>query len=54
MSIAAVVVTWVLSIVVTFIILKVVDAIVGLRVTPEEEMRGLDVTQHDEEGYIFV
>ena len=53
-QIAAVAVTWVLSIVATFIILKVVDAIVGLRVTPEEEVRGLDVTQHDEEGYIFV
>jgi Amt family ammonium transporter len=53
-QLAAVVVTWILSIVATFIILKVVDLIVGLRVTPEEETRGLDVTQHDEEGYIFV
>ena len=53
-QIAAVVVTWIFSIVATFIILKVVDAIVGLRVTPEEETRGLDVTQHEEEGYIFV
>jgi Amt family ammonium transporter len=53
-QIAAVVVTWILSIVATFILLKIVDAIVGLRVTPEEETRGLDVTQHDEEGYIFV
>jgi Amt family ammonium transporter len=53
-QIAAVIVTWVFSIVVTFIILKVVDAVVGIRVTEEEERRGLDVTQHDEEGYIFV
>jgi Amt family ammonium transporter len=53
-QIAAVVVTWVLSIVVTFILLKIVDAIVGLRVTPQEETLGLDVTQHNEEGYIFV
>ena len=53
-QIAAVVVTWVFSIVATFIILKVVDVIVGLRVTPQEEARGLDVTQHEEEGYIFV
>jgi Amt family ammonium transporter len=43
-----------LSLVATFIILKIVDAVVGLRVTPEEEIRGLDVTQHGEEGYIFV
>jgi ammonia channel protein AmtB len=28
--------------------------IVGIRVTPEEEVLGLDVTQHGEEGYIFV
>jgi Amt family ammonium transporter len=48
------VVTWILSIVATFIILKVVDAIVGLRVSQQEEIRGLDITQHGEEGYIFV
>jgi len=53
-QIAAVVVTWILSIVATFILLKIVDAVVGLRVTPEEETRGLDITQHEEEGYIFV
>jgi Amt family ammonium transporter len=53
-QIAAVAITWVFSIVATFIILKVVDAIVGIRVTEEEERRGLDITQHDEEGYIFV
>lgn len=53
-QIAAVVVTWVFSIVVTLIILKVVDAIVGLRVSPQEESQGLDVSQHEEEGYIFV
>jgi Amt family ammonium transporter len=53
-QIAAVVVTWVFSIVATFIILKVLDATVGLRVSQEEEVRGLDITQHEEEGYIFV
>jgi Amt family ammonium transporter len=53
-QIAAVVITWVFSIIATFIILKVVDAIVGIRVSEEEEVRGLDVTQHEEEGYIFV
>ena len=53
-QIAAVAVTWVISIVATFIMLKIVDAVVGLRVTPEEETRGLDITQHEEEGYIFV
>jgi len=35
----------------TFIILKIVDAIVGLRVSEEEENQGLDITLHDERGY---
>jgi Amt family ammonium transporter len=46
--------TWVFAIVVTFVILKVLDATMGLRVSPEEESQGLDVTQHGEEGYIFL
>jgi Amt family ammonium transporter len=37
--------------VVSFIILKVVDAIVGLRVTEEQEQEGLDLVLHDEQGY---
>jgi Amt family ammonium transporter len=53
-QITAVIVTWIFSIVATFIILKVVDVIVGIRATEEEERRGLDITQHEEEGYIFV
>lgn len=35
----------------SFIILKVVDIIIGLRVTEEEETEGLDVALHDERGY---
>lgn len=38
----------------SFILLKLVDAIVGLRVSQDEEVQGLDVTQHGEEGYIFL
>jgi len=38
---------------VTFVILKVVDAILGLRVSDEQETEGLDITQHDERGYII-
>ncbi|MBI1195269.1 MAG: ammonium transporter [Gammaproteobacteria bacterium] len=37
----------------TFIILKIVDAVVGLRVTEEEESQGLDLSSHDERGYIL-
>jgi Amt family ammonium transporter len=43
-----------IAIVGTLIILKVLDAVMGLRVTQQEELQGLDVTQHGEEGYIFV
>jgi Amt family ammonium transporter len=35
----------------TFVILKVIDAIIGLRVSEEEETEGLDLSQHDERGY---
>jgi Amt family ammonium transporter len=50
----AVVVAWVLAAVGTFLILKVVDAVMGLRVSQQAEIEGLDVSQHDEEGYIFI
>ena len=39
------------SVAVTFIILKVVDLVIGLRVSAEEEEQGLDLTQHSEIGY---
>jgi Amt family ammonium transporter len=35
----------------TFLILKLVSALAGLRVTPEEEDSGLDLTQHGESAY---
>jgi Amt family ammonium transporter len=44
---------WIISIVGTLILLKLVDLVIGLRVTPEEEREGLDITQHGEEGYDF-
>jgi Amt family ammonium transporter len=53
-QIVAVVVTWVLSVVVTFILLKILDATMGLRVEKDEEQKGLDLSQHGEEGYIFL
>jgi Amt family ammonium transporter len=52
-QLVAVGVTWAFSIVVTFIILKVVDLLVGLRVSERDEVLGLDVSQHEEEGYIY-
>lgn len=38
----------------TLILLKVLDVVMGLRVTQEEEVQGLDLSQHGEEGYIFL
>jgi Amt family ammonium transporter len=43
--------TIVYSMIVTFIILKVIDAIVGLRVETDAELRGLDLAEHSEAGY---
>ena len=37
----------------TLIIFIVLDAIMGMRVTEEQEIQGLDISQHNEEGYIF-
>ncbi|MGA2496883.1 MAG: ammonium transporter [Tepidisphaeraceae bacterium] len=47
----ATVITWVIAAVGSLILLKLVAAIVGLRVTEEEEYDGLDITQHGESGY---
>ncbi|MBF0551411.1 MAG: ammonium transporter, partial [Deltaproteobacteria bacterium] len=44
-------VTMVFAFVMTIILLKVVDAIVGLRVSDEDEVKGLDLSQHDETAY---
>jgi len=52
-QLVAVGVTWAFSIVATLIILLVVNATIGLRVSEQAEVQGLDVTQHEEEGYIF-
>jgi len=46
-------IAWVLAIVGTLIILKICDMTVGLRVSKEEEIEGLDVSLHGEEGYIL-
>jgi Amt family ammonium transporter len=48
-----VLIAWTIAIVGTIIILKIVDMVVGLRVTPEHEVQGLDLSQHGEEGYYW-
>jgi Amt family ammonium transporter len=46
-------VAWLLAIVGTLAILKIVDVTIGLRITEEEEVQGLDLSQHGEEGYYW-
>jgi Amt family ammonium transporter len=36
----------------SFILLKIIGMIIPLRPTPEQEMTGLDITQHGEEAYL--
>ena len=47
----AVIATWILAIVGTVVILSILKAIMGLRVTNEEETIGLDLSQHNERAY---
>jgi len=42
------------SVVVTLVLLKVLDAVMGLRVADEEEVTGLDITQHEESAYTLL
>ena len=50
-QILAVVVTMVWSGLFTFIILKLIDKLIGLRVSPDQEVEGLDIALHEETGY---
>jgi ammonium transporter, Amt family len=50
-QLVGVLIAWAIAVVGTLIILKIVDAATGIRVTEEHEVEGLDVTQHGEEAY---
>jgi Amt family ammonium transporter len=52
-QLVAVAVTWIFAVVATIVILKVLDVIMGLRVSQPGEVEGLDLSEHGEEGYIF-
>ncbi len=52
-QILAILTTWAFALTLSFGIAKVVNATVGLRLTPEEELAGLDQSQHEESGYNF-
>lgn len=53
-QVVAVLITFAFAGVGSFILLKLVDLTVGLRVRAESEQRGLDITDHGEEGYTFL
>jgi len=46
-------ISWVLAIVGSLVILKIVDVTVGLRVSRDQELQGLDLSLHGEEGYVL-
>ena len=52
-QLVGVLIAWTLAIVGTLIILKIVDKLIGLRVTEDQETQGLDLSQHGEEGYYW-
>jgi Amt family ammonium transporter len=46
-------ISWAIAIIGTIVILKICDLTVGVRVSKDAELEGLDLSQHGEEGYIF-
>ncbi len=52
-QLGGVAISWVLAIAGSLIILKIVDMTIGVRVRPDEEDEGLDISLHGEEGYNF-
>lgn len=53
-QLAAVAIAAVFSVVASFVLLKILDATMGLRVSEKDEIQGLDLSQHGEEGYILI
>jgi Amt family ammonium transporter len=52
-QIVSVVATMVFAFIMTLIILKIIDGLIGLRISEEEEVKGLDISLHNEAGYSF-
>src|SRR5437899_1287105 len=50
-QLVGILIAWVLALVGTLVLLKIVDVLIGLRVPEEHEVEGLDITQHGEEAY---
>jgi Amt family ammonium transporter len=50
-QLVGVLIAWAFALTGTFVLLKIVDALTGLRVSEEQEIEGLDITEHGEEAY---
>jgi ammonium transporter, Amt family len=50
-QLVGVLIAWAFALVGTIVLLKIVDLITGVRVTEDQEIEGLDITQHGEEAY---
>ncbi|MYH41792.1 MAG: ammonium transporter, partial [Chloroflexi bacterium] len=50
---ASVVIAVAYSFIVSYVLLRIIKATIGLRVTEEEERRGLDLSLHDEQAYVL-
>ena len=50
-QLVGVLLAWTIALVGTFVLLKIIDLAIGLRVSEEQEIEGLDITQHGEEAY---
>lgn len=50
-QLVGVLIAWCFALVGTMVLLKITDLITGVRVTAEQEIEGLDITQHGEEAY---
>ena len=53
-QLAATGITWVFAATMSYLLLRIIDITIGLRVPAHAERQGLDITQHGEEGYIFL
>jgi Amt family ammonium transporter len=52
-QIIAIAAAWAFSFILSMVFLKIADMVVGLRVDEESEIRGLDISEHSEEGYVL-
>jgi Amt family ammonium transporter len=50
-QLVGVLIAWCFAVVGTIVLLKITDLITGVRVTADQEIEGLDITQHGEEAY---